>query len=106
MIECYPLPGGVGCRLDGLELSRELTSAEAEAVRDAWIEYGLVLIRNPAADDAAQMRLSRLFGEMEPSATADLNDPDNRFIFKYGARRRALEQNNAETGAMRVVEGP
>ncbi|MCA9270564.1 MAG: hypothetical protein KDA41_18910, partial [Planctomycetales bacterium] len=33
-------------------------------------------------------------------------DPDNRFIFKYGARRRALEQNNAETGTMRVIDGP
>lgn len=29
-------------------------------------------------------------------------DPDGRFIFKYGARRRKLEQHNRETGALRV----
>ena len=29
-------------------------------------------------------------------------DPKSRFIFKYGARRRALEEYNKEKGAMRV----
>lgn len=80
MIETTPLAGGVGCRLDGLDLSHELSAAETDAVRDAWVQYGLVLVRNTASDDAGQMRLSRLFGEMEPSATPDLNDPENRFM--------------------------
>lgn len=80
MIETTPLAGGVGCRIDGLDLSRELSAAEADAAREAWVEYGLVLVRNPSSDDAEQMRLSRLFGEMEPSATPDLNDPENRFM--------------------------
>ena len=80
MINITPLPGGLGARIDGLDLSIDLSDQDAKIVLDAWVEHGLVLIRNPQSDDAAQMRLSRIFGEMEPSATPDLNDPTNRFM--------------------------
>ena len=69
-----------GAEIMGLDLSRPLDEATAQAVRDIWIEAGLLLIRDPNADDEAQMRLSRLFGEMEPAATADMNDPNNQFM--------------------------
>lgn len=89
MIEGIPLSApeaaagagfGVGARIAGLDLSRDFSDSDAEAVRAAWIEHGLLLIRDPSADDEAQMRLSRLFGEMEPSATSFMNDPVNRFM--------------------------
>lgn len=69
-----------GAEILGLDLSRPPDEATAQAVRDIWIEAGLLLIRDPNADDEAQMRLSRLFGEMEPAATADMNDPNNQFM--------------------------
>ena len=80
MVDVLPLAGGVGAEIRGLDLSRVIAPGDAEAVRSAWIEHGLVLIRDPAADDEAQMRLSQLFGEMEPSATSFMNDPVNRFM--------------------------
>ncbi|KHK89173.1 TauD/TfdA dioxygenase family protein [Novosphingobium malaysiense] len=77
MVRVLPLPGGIGAQMVGLDLSRELTDEERQSVMAAWTEYGLLLVRDPRADDAAQLRLSNLFGKPEPSATPQLNDPYN-----------------------------
>ena len=69
-----------GAEIQGVDLTRPLDEATAQAIRDIWIEAGVLLFRDSGFDDAAQMRLSKVFGELEPSATPDLNDPDNRFI--------------------------
>lgn len=75
-----PLTPGFGAEIEGVDLSRPLDAATAEAIRNTWIEKGILLFRGGAQDDEAQMRLSRLFGEMEPAATADMNDPNNAFM--------------------------
>lgn len=80
MAEVLPLPGGIGAAIRGLDFSREIGGSDADTVRSAWIRHGLLLVRDPAAGDEAQMRLSRIFGEMEPSATTFMNDPVNRFM--------------------------
>jgi taurine dioxygenase len=79
-LKVRPLTHGFGAEIMGVDLSRPLDDATATAIRDIWIEAGLVLIRGSDHDDEAQMRLSRLFGEMEPAATADMNDPNNQFM--------------------------
>jgi taurine dioxygenase len=75
-----PLAPGFGAEIVGLDLSRPIDAATEAAIRAAWIEHGILLFRGAEQDDAAQMRLSAVFGEMEPAATADMNDPDNRFM--------------------------
>lgn len=75
-----PLTHGFGAEIIGVDLRQPLDDATATAIRDIWIEAGLLLLRGSSHDDEAQMRLSHLFGEMEPSATADLNDPNNQFM--------------------------
>lgn len=69
-----------GAEIIGVDFSRPLEDHIAQAIRDIWIDAGLLLLRDPGADDEAQMRLSRLFGDMEPAATADMNDPNNQFM--------------------------
>lgn len=71
---------GFGLEVCGVDLTRPLPPEQEGAIRALWIKGGILLFRNPDHDDAAQMRLSRLFGEMEPAATADMNDPDNAFM--------------------------
>lgn len=80
MVRTLPLPGGIGAQITGLDLSRDLDEAEREAVMAAWIEHGLLLIRDPDVGDEGQLRLSSLFGKPEPSATPQLNDKDNPCI--------------------------
>ena len=79
-LQVRPLAPGFGAEIIGVDLSRPFSETTAQAIRDIWIEAGLLLFRDPDADDAAQMRLSTLFGEMEPAATADMNDPTNKFM--------------------------
>lgn len=75
-----PLTARFGAEIAGVDLTRPLDEETAEAIRRTWIDAGLLLFRGADNDDEAQMRLSRLFGEMEPAATADMNDPNNQFM--------------------------
>jgi len=78
------LDGPFGAEILGADLTRPLDDATVKAIHDAWIEHGILLFRGLENDDAAQMRLSGIFGEMEPAATADLNDPVNSFMMTLG----------------------
>lgn len=75
-----PLTSGFGAEIQGVDLCKPIDEAAAKAIHDIWIEAGLLLFRGARHDDEAHMRLSHLFGEMEPAATADMNDPDNPFM--------------------------
>jgi len=79
-IQTRPLTPKFGVEVIGVDLSKPFDEETAKSIHDLWIQYGLLLFRDPTADDEAQMRLSRLFGEMEPAATADMNDPNNQFM--------------------------
>jgi taurine dioxygenase len=79
-LDVRPLTPRFGAEIKGVDLSEPLDERTAQSIRDTWIQAGLLLFRNPDSDDEAQMRLSRLFGEMEPAATADMNDPDNQYM--------------------------
>jgi len=75
-----PLAPGFGAEIMGVDLSRPIDAETEQAIRDVWIDAGILLFRGADQDDEAQMRLSRIFGEMEPAATGDLNDPNNKFM--------------------------
>jgi taurine dioxygenase len=75
-----PLAPGFGAEIVGVDLRHSLDDATEQAIRSAWIASGILLFRGAAQDDEAQMRLSRIFGEMEPAATADMNDPNNQYM--------------------------
>lgn len=75
-----PLAPYFGAEITGVDLSRPLDPATQRAIWDAFIADGILLFRGEGQDDQAQMRLSRIFGEMEPAATAHMNDPDNRYM--------------------------
>ena len=79
-IELRPLDAPFGTEIIGADLTKPLDERTTKAIHDAWIEHGILLFRNADNDDAAQMRVSAVFGEMEPAATADLNDPNNQFL--------------------------
>jgi len=75
-----PLTPRFGAEIIGVDLTKPFDEYTTRFIRDAWIRSGLLLFRTPDADDEAQMRLSRVFGEMEPAATADMNDPNNQYM--------------------------
>lgn len=79
-ITATPLSPHLGLEISGVDLTQALDAATAQAIRDAWIRAGVLLFRGAGTSDEAQMRLSAVFGEMEPAATADMNRPDNPYL--------------------------
>jgi len=75
-----PLSPSMGMEVHGLDLDREIGADEQEAILNAWIQAGVLLFRGAGTSDEAQMRLSQVFGELEPAATADMNRPDNPYL--------------------------
>jgi taurine dioxygenase len=79
-IKLVKLTPDFGFEIQGVDLSRPLDPETKKAVNDAWIKGGILLFRGAAENDETHMRLSGVFGQMEPAATADLNRPDNPYL--------------------------
>lgn len=79
-IEIRPLAAPLGAEALGVDLSRDISQEDQQTLLDAWIQYGILLLRNMPNSDEAHMRLSRVFGEMEPAATAAMNSKDNPYM--------------------------
>ncbi|MEP6869201.1 MAG: TauD/TfdA family dioxygenase [Novosphingobium sp.] len=80
-----PLAPHVGAEIGGIDLTRPLDEPARRFITKAWIRHGVLLFRDVANDDVvhgdmAQMQLSRLFGDLEASATGILNDPANPYL--------------------------
>lgn len=75
-----PLSPQVGIELEGVDLSEPFSDEMRQEIKDAWIESGLVLFRKALFSNEDHLRLSEVFGQMEPSATADLNSSENPYL--------------------------
>jgi len=65
-----PLHPELGARIRGLDLRNELDGAHIEAIRAAVDTYSFLLFEDQSFDDAAQLELTRAFGEPKPSHVA------------------------------------
>ncbi|WP_313808426.1 TauD/TfdA family dioxygenase [Sphingobium sp.] len=79
-LQTSPLSSHLGVEITGVDLSSELDRATRDEITRVWIEHGVVLFRGAAVDDEVHMRLSRVFGELEPSATASMNNAQNPYM--------------------------
>jgi taurine dioxygenase len=79
-IELKPLSPYIGLEVIGVDLTRPLDEAVQDQIREAWIRAGVLLFRGAGSTPEVHMRLSSVFGEMEPAATADMNRPDNPYL--------------------------
>ena len=85
----------LGLELKGVDLSNPLDEATQTEIIDAWIEAGVLLFRGAAHTAEEHMRLSQVFGELEPAATHTLNDPDNPYLMVLAHRpnKSGYQQN-------------
>ena len=76
-----------GAEVLGIDLDDEAALADAsQALRDAWVEHGILLFRNALHSEAAHLRLSRVFGEPQPSAVSRINDARNPYLMTLDQR--------------------
>ena len=69
-IQIEPLHAELGARITGLDLRRDLDDNAVAKVREAIDTYSLLVFPDQSFDDAAQLALTRRFGEPEPSHVA------------------------------------
>lgn len=70
-----------GAEIIGLDLDDAAAlDAASQPLRDAWVEHGILLFRNALHSEDAHLRLSRVFGDPQPSAVSRLNDARNAYL--------------------------
>ena len=77
-----------GAEVIGLDFEDEsaLDAAACKALLEAWVEHGILLFRNALHSEAAHLRLSRVFGDPQPSAVKRINDEGNPYLMKLVQR--------------------
>jgi taurine dioxygenase len=93
-----------GAEVIGIDLEdpAALDDATAGALRAAWVEHGILLWRHALHSDAAHLRLSRVFGEPQPSAVQRINDRGNPCLMRLEQR---ANDGSGETFALFEVDG-
>jgi taurine dioxygenase len=70
-----------GAEIIGLDIDDVAAiDAASQALREAWVEHGILLFRNALHSEEAHLRLSRVFGDPQPSAVSRINDERNPFL--------------------------
>jgi len=64
-MQITPLPNGIGAEVSGLDLNHPISSADHQALNDAWLDKGILLFRAIGDTPEKQLALSRVFGQLE-----------------------------------------
>ena len=82
VVAVTPLPGTIGCRIEGLDLGEPLPDAARAAVLDAFHARSLVVFPDQQLDEAAFARFTRVFGEPVVHHVGEYLDPDHPAIMR------------------------
>lgn len=66
----------VGAEIDEIDLTRPQSEETYAALRDALVQYGVLVFRNQDISDAEQVAFSRGFGPLEIFPNNEINNPD------------------------------
>jgi len=71
-----------GAEVIGLDLDKPnaLDATVRDALLAAWVQHGILLFRNTLHSEEAHLRLSRVFGDPQPSAVSRINDAANPYL--------------------------
>ena len=79
-LEVIPLTKDVGAEVLGVDLSTKLGKSSFETIRRAWLEHGVLVIRNQSIDPDAFVAFSSRFGE---SDNAPVMENSRAFVDGY-----------------------
>ncbi|SCW66215.1 taurine dioxygenase [Sphingobium faniae] len=65
MFNVRPLDGGMGAQVTEMDFSQPIAKADAERLRQLWIDRGVLVFPQAHIDSARHVALSRVFGEPE-----------------------------------------
>ncbi|HJQ48748.1 MAG TPA: TauD/TfdA family dioxygenase [Amycolatopsis sp.] len=97
-ITVRPVAGHIGADIGGVDISRPLSEAEVDAIRDALHRHKVVFFRDQELEHASQVAFGRQFGELTYAHPHDDAPPEDhpqiftidprRFEQRYGADYR------------------
>lgn len=64
-LEFTPIGSSVGAEVKGVTLDGKLTQENVRELRDAVLQYGVLVFRDQEIDDATQVAISQCFGPLE-----------------------------------------
>ncbi|MCG8692701.1 MAG: TauD/TfdA family dioxygenase [Minwuiales bacterium] len=70
-MELVPLGPALGAEVRHLDISKPLDDATVAALRDAWLEHGLLLFRDQTLNETALADFSHYFGDLEPPPASE-----------------------------------
>jgi taurine dioxygenase len=88
MLTTRPLSPGFGLEAVGLDLSRPLSDAEFDAVRDAFFRGQVLVVRGQRLTPAQFSTWARAFGPPEPHVIDQFHHPDDANILVLSNRQR------------------
>jgi alpha-ketoglutarate-dependent sulfate ester dioxygenase len=106
-LKVQPLSGHTGAEISGVDISRPLDQATADAIRAALEKWKVVFFRDQALDHASQIAFGRQFGELTYAHPHDDTPPDGypeiytvdprRFEQQYGIKAREANRQRHYT---------
>ncbi|MDX8141363.1 TauD/TfdA family dioxygenase [Lentzea sp. BCCO 10_0061] len=99
-ITTAPLSPHIGLEVGNLDHERDFDESTRQALLEAWIRGGILLFRGCRSAEA-HLRLSRCFGQLESSATPDLNVDGNPYLMEL----KYDPENGKGPGGMVRVNG-
>jgi len=79
-VQLRPLSGALGVQLEGVDLHHDQPVEVRRAVRDAWLEHSLVLVRGQDLDVDEHKRFVEWFGPISTAGYAASSDRSEKYI--------------------------
>jgi taurine dioxygenase len=73
-IEVVPTGAALGAEIRGVEICKPVSVADRDAIRAAWLDHLVLLIRGPTLGDPALMAFARNFGELQFAPSNENSD--------------------------------
>jgi taurine dioxygenase len=89
-LQFVPVTPNVGVEIRGLDLSATLDEETIAAVRQAFRDHHLLLVRQRGVSDDDQLRFARLFGEVKLRRPRPNEDPNNATQYVSNTRHDGI----------------
>lgn len=98
-MEVIPLSSALGAEIRGVDAGHPIDNATFASILDAWHRHLVLVLRDQALDEDAQVRFAERFGELSPVHTSHHSET-NRAVMYIGN----LKKDGKMTGALPLGE--
>jgi taurine dioxygenase len=87
-MEVIPLSPALGAEIRGVDAASAIAHAVFRDIEKAWHDHLVIVLRDQALDETAQVRFAERFGELSPIHTSRYSETGNPAIMYVGNRQK------------------